>query len=788
MWQAATSSGESLHFPWLHIHIARINKVTLGTSECRHVIINRPQSTSPNSIPPKLVLEFIDEGQCAKFVKVLERSTVNVTIKFERKPVEWIESAAQRLFTEARKGPISEVNAEGSTSPQPPSAGRVTSISKQKSLPFKSLPDLGTRRSTRITTSAPSGSASQDPLSSQWSREHRGWEKSFDCSLVYPRTGRDRATVDPIDIPRLDEGEFLNDNLILCYLRYLQVRAEADNPDISNRVYFMNTYFFETLKQGKGSSINYDGVKKWTAKIDLFSYDYIVVPVNENAHWYLLIICNPSKLLPEDPSSKRQDSTPADADRTPERQAPAKEPVFALKEDDADARKDSPLRNEMNDQSKGRRKSQKGHGPPARKYELRDVRIISLDSLGVAHSPACRMIREYLLEEIKFRKNIDPPHPGPIGMTAKHLPQQTNFCDCGVFLLGYVQHFLADPDGFVSSLLQKDKPSWTVDPSSLRVQIRETIFDLHRQQKVEMELENEKKRQEKKKKKKTPSRTASASRDSNDNGPKASTPGENMQAVKTNSDPQLPGSDRPSRESSPPFSHTPSAPQFSPGHDIPHLALGKIQVDISDKNEKDPTPSASAVAALPEKEISQPQGIMPSVECDSSESPSISDDTDQGIGGAHLTQDDPTLVSPLTRSPLVTSTYERSLPEPSTAVQQSIEAADEVMDDEPMFISTIPSSPPSRGSEVRRSAGVSSPRKRKSRVIEIKGDDEPTSTESPSRKVTGTRSQYFASSDVDRYPVYVSRQTDNTPIRAVVEEDRSPRSRRKRVKTIDLTD
>jgi sentrin-specific protease 7 len=39
-------------------------------------------------------------------------------------------------------------------------------------------------------------------------------------------------------------------------------------------------------------SIDYAAVKNWTSKVDIFGYDYIVVPINEAMHWYLAIICN----------------------------------------------------------------------------------------------------------------------------------------------------------------------------------------------------------------------------------------------------------------------------------------------------------------------------------------------------------------------------------------------------------------------------------------------------------------------------------------------------------------
>jgi Ulp1 family protease len=42
--------------------------------------------------------------------------------------------------------------------------------------------------------------------------------------------------------------------------------------------------------------IDYEAIQRWTSKIDILSFDYIIVPINEDTHWYLAIICNASKL------------------------------------------------------------------------------------------------------------------------------------------------------------------------------------------------------------------------------------------------------------------------------------------------------------------------------------------------------------------------------------------------------------------------------------------------------------------------------------------------------------
>jgi Ulp1 family protease len=112
--------------------------------------------------------------------------------------------------------------------------------------------------------------------------------------------GKDRARVDMGDIEKLDEGEFLNDNLIVFYLRWLQDQLEQQHPEWAKRIYFQNTFFYQKLSNPeKGmKGINYEAVKKWTSKVDLLSKDYIIIPINEHSHWYVAIICNAPKLLP----------------------------------------------------------------------------------------------------------------------------------------------------------------------------------------------------------------------------------------------------------------------------------------------------------------------------------------------------------------------------------------------------------------------------------------------------------------------------------------------------------
>ncbi|KAM5458410.1 putative Ulp1 peptidase [Microsporum audouinii] len=129
--------------------------------------------------------------------------------------------------------------------------------------------------------------------------------KQWQNPLVYPAIGKKKAEVEAHDLDRLRPHEFLNDNLIGLYIRFLEHHLERQHPDFAKRVYFFNSYFFATLtnnsKNQKG--INYQGVEKWTRSFNIFEFDYLVVPINENAHWYVAIICN----LPSLFSSKVDD-------------------------------------------------------------------------------------------------------------------------------------------------------------------------------------------------------------------------------------------------------------------------------------------------------------------------------------------------------------------------------------------------------------------------------------------------------------------------------------------------
>ena len=58
---------------------------------------------------------------------------------------------------------------------------------------------------------------------------------------------------------------------------------ENSEPTTAQRVHIFNTFFYERLTSaGQGhKGINFEAISKWTSKIDIFEFDYVVVPINE---------------------------------------------------------------------------------------------------------------------------------------------------------------------------------------------------------------------------------------------------------------------------------------------------------------------------------------------------------------------------------------------------------------------------------------------------------------------------------------------------------------------------
>lgn len=432
----------------------------------------------------------------------------------------------------------------------------------------------------------------RSPSPERWSKVNTEWETTWSRSVVYPKSGKKTATVDKQDIRRLDDGEFLNDNLIMFYILWL----EQHHPELNKRVYVHNTFFYASLtKAVRGKKgINYEAVQRWTAKVDLLSYDYIIVPVNENSHWYVAIICNAPHLL--DPGPKEQSQTAENGTKIElsgetvapdggKSMTPSKSPQLHPKksagnmgETEIDSSLEdlslincelpkAPLdvrRSEIIPHSKGGlsnvstgvgsskatasesatnvidleelsslstkpNTAKSSRRPPTNTYVSKQPKIITLDSLALRHTCTCLNLRDYIFAEIKARRGVSITSSKNIGKKAKTqardvdtgeysstgLPQQGNYCDCGVYLLSYLEEFFERPDGFIEDIVENkykvvDNRN---DTPAFRTKIRNILFKLEEEEIIEAAAA--KKAKQAKKSKATPLKSGDKAQQSN---------------------------------------------------------------------------------------------------------------------------------------------------------------------------------------------------------------------------------------------------------------------------------
>ncbi|ROT43093.1 cysteine proteinase [Sodiomyces alkalinus F11] len=535
-----TARGPLQGYHWLEVKINTCHSIKYSSDGGLGVWIKR---SAGDSIPGELALEFATSDDHNKFVSwCRERSRSGGLTKLIEEETSWFEKLFQKKLSEQKATAVHQAHkseaddirylehqeramlarsAEKEQS-KPPSE----SVEEERPTARRSLREgmkdepPGPSSSTRASTLSPSGPNALRPLEpprtrralknptppvapvrERWIDKHPEWTEIWDKQpLIYPAKGRNPAQVAKDDMLRLEEGELLNDNLIVFYLRYLQTKLEKENKGLADRIYFMNPWFYQKLTHGKGRNINYDAVKSWTAKVDLLSHDYIVVPINEHMHWYLAIICHPSKLVP---SEEAQEAPTKDAMQESKKQPegdPAQlggsasgEEAQAIDEDDVQIVSDLPFGPKSNHTSTSRMTSPKVQ--PGRKAkgmrqaDPTEPRVITLDSLGGPHSRTCTNLRDYLVQEIKHRRNIDVEPPSPFGMTAKGIPEQDDFSSCGVYLLAYMERFLEDPDQVVRDITGKVDLRWNINTSKLRGEIRELIIKLRHEQNARIRAE-----------------------------------------------------------------------------------------------------------------------------------------------------------------------------------------------------------------------------------------------------------------------------------------------------------
>ncbi|KAI6833813.1 hypothetical protein KC364_g6901 [Hortaea werneckii] len=354
----------------------------------------------------------------------------------------------------------------------------------------------------------------------RWTQVNR--PKEWSHPVTYPAQGARRVTVEFSDLERLDEGEFLNDNIISFAMRRIE---EQMAPEEKENVHFFNSYFYSflTTKNGR-KAFNYDAVKRWTKNKDIFSTRYIVVPICVDLHWFVAIICNLPELsrkLSGDDEQEREVKEGSNA--LDSGQVTEVEDTFDgfgvgvengkastnIQHGGLEEQKDAQLNakeENVTDSSRqaaanGKKGKRKKTPPTPRKYGPDTPSIITLDSFGSPHTAEIRFLKDYLKAEADAKRGMEFDRDALQGVTAKGIPEQTNFCDCGVYLIGYIEQFAKDPRGFVSKVLSKQLDQQadfaSFDPSAKRAEVRDELLKLAEEEAEADRVRKEQKRQRK---------------------------------------------------------------------------------------------------------------------------------------------------------------------------------------------------------------------------------------------------------------------------------------------------
>lgn len=108
------------------------------------------------------------------------------------------------------------------------------------------------------------------------------WEASKSQPMNEHLVDLDGVEVLRKDIQTLQGLNWLNDEIINAYMSLIVMRSKKMGY---KKVYAFNTFFYPKLRES-----GYSTIRRWTRRVDIFSHDFIIVPVHLGNHWCLAII------------------------------------------------------------------------------------------------------------------------------------------------------------------------------------------------------------------------------------------------------------------------------------------------------------------------------------------------------------------------------------------------------------------------------------------------------------------------------------------------------------------
>lgn len=88
------------------------------------------------------------------------------------------------------------------------------------------------------------------------------------------------------DLDCLRAYKYVNDKIINFYLKYIY--RTMLTPDQQHKVHIFDSFFSEALDQ-----MDEARTIRWLRRVNIFEKEYLLVPVNIDQHWFLMVICDP---------------------------------------------------------------------------------------------------------------------------------------------------------------------------------------------------------------------------------------------------------------------------------------------------------------------------------------------------------------------------------------------------------------------------------------------------------------------------------------------------------------
>ncbi|XP_039588699.1 sentrin-specific protease 7 isoform X9 [Passer montanus] len=300
------------------------------------------------------------------------------------------------------------------------------------------------------------------------------------------------------DLECLEYGEFLNDVIIDFYLKYLLL--EKAPKHVADRTHIFSSFFYKCLTRTEKKSEEdvkvsaaqrrHRRVRTWTRNINIFNKDYIFVPVNEESHWYMAVICFPwleEAVYEECPQQNSLSHRPQQSPVELESENSRAGSVLLRDEEEGDGNRTlfykggneiaasaSVLYSAISKISLSNSKKQICKRPC----------ILILDSLKACSvQKTVQVLREYLEVEWEAKRKTHREFSKSTMIDlCPRVPKQDNSSDCGVYLLQYVESFFQNPIVNFEQPLHLE--NWF--PRQLirnkREEIRDLILQLHFQQ------------------------------------------------------------------------------------------------------------------------------------------------------------------------------------------------------------------------------------------------------------------------------------------------------------------